>query len=148
MGSAATGCLGKPLTPNRSCASHNLPCGTKIYIEELKGVINDDGIFVVEDTGGHAFDFDIFISKNNASKIGKKSMNVKVISWGNNKMTVSYSHIIKYYMSLDKKDGGNRISRYHKAWQLYNEMDGKLIKFYKFNDEDKDITKQSWYNSI
>ena len=57
-GSVSKGCTGKELTPNRSCASHNIPVGTKIYIEDLKGVINDDGIFIVEDTGGHGFDFD------------------------------------------------------------------------------------------
>lgn len=148
LGSGSIGCTGKKLTPNRSCASHNLPCGTKIYIEELKGVVNSDGIFIVEDTGGHCFDFDIFVSKDKSSKVGKKSMNVKVISWGNDKMTVSYTYIIKYYLNLDAKDGKNRIKRYHDAWKMYNEMGGKLIKFYKFNDEDKDITNQSWYNSL
>ena len=148
LGSTATGCTGKPLTPNKSCASHNLPCGTKIYIEELKGVVNDDGIFVVEDTGGHCFDFDLFVSKDKSSKVGKQSMNVKVISWGNDKMTTSYTHVIEYYINLDKKDGNNIIQRYHEAWNMYKEMGGKLINFHKFNDEDKDIMNKAWYNSL
>lgn len=148
LGSTSTGCTGKTLTPNRSCASHNLPCGTKVYIEELKGIVNDDGIFIVEDTGGHGFDFDIFVSKNKSSLVGKKSMNVKVISWGNDKLTSSYTYIIEYYLKLDAKDGKGRIKRYHDAWSLYNSMGGKLINFFKFNNEDQSIKNKSWYNSI
>lgn len=52
--SGKIGCMGTTLKENYSCASHNMPCGTKIYIPSLKGVINDTGIFEVEDTGGNA----------------------------------------------------------------------------------------------
>ena len=148
LGSGSNGCTGKPLTPNKSCASHNMPCGTKIYIEALKGVVNDDGIFIVEDTGGHCFDFDIFVSKDKSSKVGKQSLDVKVISWGNDKMTASYTYIIEYYLKLDAQDGKGRIDRYRDAWKKYNEMDGKLIKFFKFKDEDKTITSKPWYNQV
>ncbi len=135
------GCTGKELTPNRSCASHNIPVGTKVYIESLKGVINSDGIFIVEDTGGHGFDFDIFTSKENATKIGNKCSNVKVISWGTGKTTCSYTYIIEYFIKQ------NRIHNYTKIWNNYKKK-GKLINFWKFNDEDKNIKKKSWYNKI
>ena len=148
LGSTSKGCSGIKLIPNYHCASHNLPCGTKIYIEELKGVVNKDGIFEVQDTGGHGFDFDLYVSKDKSSKVGKRAMNVKVISWGKDKMTTSYTYIIEYYMKKDKKDGKNRIQRYHKAWESYLSLGGKLINFYKFNSEDKDIKNKSWYKSI
>ena len=52
LGSGTKGCMGTELTPNYSCASHNIPCGTKVYIPALKGAVNSTGIFNVEDTGG------------------------------------------------------------------------------------------------
>ena len=135
------GCTGKELTPNRSCASHNIPVGTEIYIESLKGVINNDGIFVVEDTGGHGFDFDIFTSVENAGKIGNIYKNVKFLKWGNGKITSSYTYIIEYFIKQ------NRIQNYKKIWSNYKDK-GKLINFLKFNDEDKDISKKSWFTQI
>ena len=131
------GCMGTILKENYSCASHNLPCGTKIYIPSLKGIINKDGIFEVEDTGGMSFDFDIFISNNLKNKIGKKNMDVYVLSWGNKKLTCSYTYIINYF----KKQG--RFEQYRKSWELYLKMGGKLIDFWKFNKEDKDLDKHS-----
>ena len=140
-GSASKGCTGKELTPNRSCASHNIPVGTKIYIEDLKGVVNNDGIFIVEDTGGHGFDFDIFTSNENAKKIGNIYKNVKVLSWGTGKLTCSYTYIIEHFI----KQG--RINNYKKIWSNYKDK-GRLINFWKFNDEDKNIKQKSWYNEI
>lgn len=135
--STQTGCMGTPLTENYSCASHNIPCGTLVYIPKLKGIINKDGIFEVEDTGGMSFDFDIFISKDLKGKIGKKNMDVYVIKWGNKKMTTSYTYIINYF----KKQG--RFEQYRKSWKLYLQMGGKLINFFKFNDEDKKLDKEN-----
>ena len=148
LGSTSKGCSGIKLIPNYHCASHNLPCGTKIYIEELKDVVNKDGIFEVQDTGGHGFDFDLYVSKDKSSKVGKRAMKVKVISWGKGKMTISYSRIIEYYLELDKKDGKGRIQKYHKAWKSYLNLGGKLINFYKFSSEDKDIKKKPWYKDL
>ena len=148
LGSTSKGCSGIKLIPNYHCASHNLPCGTKIYIEELKGVVNKDGIFEVQDTGGHGFDFDLYVSKDKSSKVGKRAMNVKVISWGKDKMTTSYTSIIEYYMKKDKEDGKNRIQKYHKAWESYLSLGGKLINFYKFNSEDKEIRSKAWYKDL
>lgn len=140
-GSVPIGCTGKELTPNRSCASHNIPVGTKIYIEDLKGVINDDGIFTVEDTGGHGFDFDIFTSNENIGKIGNIYSNVKVIKWGTGKITSSYTHIIEYFIKQ------NRINKYKKIWSNYKDK-GRLINFFDFNEEDKNIKDKPWYNNI
>ena len=50
LGSGSKGALGTKLVPNYSCASHNLPYGTKVYIAGLKGKVNSDGIFEVHDT--------------------------------------------------------------------------------------------------
>lgn len=130
-----TGSMGTTLKENYSCASHNMPCGTKIYIPSLKGIINKDGIFEVEDTGGMSFDFDIFISADKKGKVGKKNRDVYVLSWGNKKMTCSYTYIINYY----KKQG--KFERYRKSWELYLKMGGKVIDFFKFNDEDKKLNK-------
>ena len=132
-----TGCMGTALTENYSCASHNMPCGTIIYIPALKGVINKDGIFEVEDTGGMSFDFDMFISNSNKGKIGKKNMDVYVLKWGNKKMTTSYTYIINYF----KKQG--RFEQYRKSWELYLKMGGKLVNFWKFKDEDKNLNKNN-----
>ena len=75
-------------------------------------------------------------------------MDVKVISWGKDKMTSSYTYIIEYYMKLDKKDGKNRIKRYHAAWKSYLSLGGKLINFYKFNSEDKNIKSKPWFKDL
>ena len=136
-GSKQKGCMGTVLTENYSCASHNMPCGTIIYIPALKGVINKDGIFEVEDTGGMSFDFDMFISNSNKGKIGKKNMDVYVLKWGNKKMTTSYTYIINYF-----KNNG-RFEQYRKSWELYLKMGGKLIDFWKFNSEDKKLNKNN-----
>ena len=129
------GSLGTVLKENYSCASHNMPCGTKIYIPSLKGVINSDGIFEVEDTGGMSFDFDIFVSNNKKGKIGKQAREVYIISWGNKKMTTSYTYIINYF----KKKG--TFEKYRKSWEMYLKLGGQLIDFWKFNDEDKKLNK-------
>ena len=129
------GCMGTTLKENYSCASHNMPCGTKIYIPSLKGVINKDGIFEVQDTGGMAFDFDIFISRDKIGKVGKKNREVYVLSWGNKKMTTSYTYIINYFKKR------NEFEKYRKAWDMYLKMNGQLIDFFKFNSEDKKLNK-------
>lgn len=63
-------------------------------------------------------------------------------------MTVSYTHIIEYYLKLQAQDGFNRIARYHDAWEMYKSMGGKLINFFKFNEEDKNIKNKEWYSKL
>lgn len=135
--STRIGCMGTELKENYSCASHNIPCGTLIYIPSLKGIINKDGIFEVEDTGGMSFDFDIFISSDLKGRIGKVKRDVYVIKWGNKKMTTSYTYIINYF----KKQG--TFEKYRKSWELYLKLGGQLINFFKFNDEDKNLDKDN-----
>lgn len=115
--------------------------GTKIYIEELKGVVNDDGVFIVEDTGGHGFDFDIFTSNENTKKIGNIYKNVKVLKWGTGKVTSSYTYIIEYFIKQ------NRLNNYKDIWNNYKDK-GRLINFFMFNEEDKNIKNKSWYKDI
>ena len=127
------GCMGTALTENYSCASHNIPCGTKLYIPSLKGVVNITGVFEVEDTGGMSFDFDMFISNDKKGKIGKKNMDVYVLQWGNKKLTCSYTYIINYFKN------NNRFEIYRASWDSYKKMNGQLIKFWKFNNEDSTL---------
>ena len=82
-----------------------------------------------------AFDFDMFISNSKRGKVGKQNREVYVLSWGNKKMTTSYTYIINYF----KKNG--RFEGYRKAWEMYLKMGGQLIDFFKFNDEDKKLDK-------
>lgn len=126
------GCAGDTLVPNYSVASHNLPCGTKIYIPSLKGKINNNGIFEVMDTGGCSFDFDMYLGDDNIGKIGNSYEDVYVLQWGNGKMTSSYTYVV----DLFKKQG--RFEKYATSWREYKEK-GKLIRFFKFNDEDKNL---------
>ena len=133
--SGKLGCMGTVLKENYSCASHNMPCGTIIYIPSLKGVVNDTGIFEVEDTGGMSFDFDIFTGGSSRNKVGKKNRDVYVLSWGNKKLTCSYTYIINYF----KKQ--NTFERYRKSWEQYLKMGGKIIDFWKFNSEDRNLNK-------
>ena len=91
----------------------------------------------MQDTGGMAFDFDIFISRDKIGKVGKQNREVYVLSWGNKKMTSSYTYIINYF----KKQG--RFEQYRKSWELYLKMGGQLIDFFKFNSEDKNINKNN-----
>ena len=109
--------------------------GTKVYIKALEGVVNDNGIFIVEDTGGPCFDFDIFTSE---PKFGKKVLDVKVLEFGKGKITSSYTSMCKYFV----KNG--IFDKFKVSWEFYKK-NGKLVRFLKFNNEDKDIKKQPWY---
>ena len=126
------GCTGETLIPNYSVASHNIPAGTIVYIPSLKGVVNKDGLFKVMDTGGHCFDFDVCLSEDKKGKIGRKLADVYIVEWGKGKVLPSYTFAI----NLLTKRG--TINKYQKAWENYQKQ-GKLFKFYQFNDEDKNL---------
>jgi N-acetylmuramoyl-L-alanine amidase CwlA len=120
----------------RYCASHNLPYGTQVYIPDLaqKGI--GDGIFTVVDTGGHFFDFDIHVPNAYASKIGKGNHDVYILRPGTGTakdagVTASYTYIANYY----KRKG--QWPKLVSAWNTYQKMNGKLIHFHQFNQEDK-----------
>lgn len=120
---------------DKSCAAHNLPFGTKIYIPDLKGKINSTGIFTVEDTGGFCFDFDMFTSsKKNVTGFHT----AYIISYGSGKTAASYTYAKKV---CDQKYGANAFTS---AWKQYMTHGGCLIHFSKFNSEDANA---SWWKS-
>ena len=92
----------------------------------------------------NSYIFYFLISKFLLLKIvefSKNNKNVKVLSWGNEKLTCSYTYIIEHLIKQ------KRIDNYKKIWSNYKDK-GRLINFWKFNDEDKNIKQKSWYNEI
>ena len=132
---SGAGASGMGCTYNATCASHNMPYGTKIYIPGLAGQAGN-GIFTVTDTGGCFFDFDIFTN----TWSGKTNMDAYVLSWGSGKTAASYTWAIDYYV------GNGRWSGLIKPWNTYKNMGGKLINFTKYNSEDANITSHAHYN--
>ena len=132
---SGAGASGMGCTYNATCASHNMPYGTKIYIPDLAGKAGN-GIFTVTDTGGCFFDFDIFTS----TWSGKANMDAYVLSWGTGKTAASYTWAINYYL------GNGRWSGLIAPWNTYKNMGGKLINFTKYNQEDATITSHPNYN--
>jgi beta-lactamase superfamily II metal-dependent hydrolase/N-acetylmuramoyl-L-alanine amidase CwlA/3D (Asp-Asp-Asp) domain-containing protein len=124
-----------PLVYNAHCASHNIPYGTKIYIPDLAGQAGN-GIFTVQDTGGCFFDFDIYTTTWG----GKKNMDAYVLEWGSGKTAASYTWAINFYL----KNG--RWSGLVPAWNTYKNMNGKLMNFTKYNQEDVNIKSHPNYN--
>ena len=132
---SGAGASGMGCTYNATCASHNMPYGTKIYVPDLAGKAGN-GIFTVTDTGGCFFDFDIFTS----TWSGKANMDAYVLSWGSGKTAASYTWAINYYL------GNGRWSGLIAPWNTYKNMGGKLINFTKFSQEDATITSHPNYN--
>jgi 3D (Asp-Asp-Asp) domain-containing protein len=120
---------------NSTCASHNLPYGTKIFIPGLVGQAGQ-GIYTITDTGGPLFDFDICTS----SWAGKTNMDAYVLEWGTGKVAGSYTYFIDYYLER------NTWSTYVDAWNTYKNMGGKLIGCTKFSQDDANITSHPHYN--
>jgi cell wall-associated NlpC family hydrolase len=131
MGASGLGCI-----YNETCASHNMPYGTMIYIPALKEQLGGSGILKVTDTGGPLFDFDIFTKSN----IGKANHDVYILEWGDRKVAQGYKYFINYY--LDR----GVWPTYTSAWNKYKEMNGKLMFFLKFNVDDADIQSHPNYN--
>jgi 3D (Asp-Asp-Asp) domain-containing protein len=125
-----------PLVYNAHCASHNMPYGTKIYIPDLAGQAGN-GIFTVQDTGGCFFDFDIYTTTWG----GKKNMDAYVLEWGSGKVAASYTWAMDLYNS---RGTWNSLKS---AWNTYKNMNGKLVNFLKYNQEDANITSHPNYNS-
>ena len=130
-----TGSSGMGCVFNSTCASHNIPYGTKIYVPALVGKAGE-GIYTVTDTGGPLFDFDICTG----SWSGKENMDVYVLEWGTGKAAGSYTYFIDYYLK------NNRWQNYIKAWNTYKNMNGKLMNYTKFNQEDATLKSHAHYN--
>ena len=122
------------LENGKTCASHNMPYGTKLYIPSLKSQLGGDGIVTVTDTGGPTFDFDLYTS----SSVGKVNADVYVIEWGTGKVAPSYTWGLNYYS--DSQWAGLK-----SAWNKYKSMNGKLMSFLKFSQEDANIKNHKRY---
>jgi 3D (Asp-Asp-Asp) domain-containing protein len=129
-GSSGLGCV-----YNSTCASHNMPYGTKIYIPDLAGKVGD-GVLTVTDCGGPFFDFDINTNTWNE----KTNLDVYVLEWGTGKNATSYTFSINEQVKLGQWD------KYKSAWGIYKNMGGKLVNFHKYNSEDSSITTHPNYN--
>ena len=133
---SGAGASGMGCEYNKTCASHNMPYGTKIYIPQLADKLGGDGVLTVTDTGGPLFDFDIFTTSN----VGKVNADVYVLEWGTGAVAKGYQYFIDYYL----KNG--QWSKYKSAWNKYKEMGGKLITFTKFSQDDSNIKNHPNYN--
>ena len=129
-GSSGMGC-----TYNATCASHNMPYGTKIYIPYLAGKAGD-GVFTVTDCGGPFFDFDI----NTNTWSEKVNADAYVLEWGTGKNATSYTYAIEEQVKLNQWD------KYKSAWGIYKNMGGKLINLHKFDATDSNIKTHARYN--
>ena len=126
-----------PITYNAHCASHNMPYGTKIYIPDLAGKAGT-GIYTVQDTGGCFFDFDIYTT----TWSGKTNMDAYVLEWGtSSKIAESYTWAMDLY---NKRGTWGKLKA---AWVAYKNMNGKLVNFHKYRNEDANIKNHPNYNS-
>ena len=128
---------GLGLKNNATCAAHNLPYGTTVYIPSLAGVIGN-GVFTVTDTGGPFFDFDIYSSAY--SSIGKKTRDAYILTWGTGATSASYTWGLNFYSDSQWK---NLVG----AWHTYKDMGGKLITFTKYKSDDANVKTNKRYNS-
>ena len=130
-GASGLGCV-----YNSTCASHNMPYGTKIYVPGLAGKAGN-GVFTVTDTGGCFFDFDIFTNTWNS----KENMDAYILEWGSGKIAKSYTWAMDLYNSR------GTWGKLKSAWVNYKNMGGKLVNFLKYNQEDTNIKNHPNYNS-
>ena len=130
-GSGSASGLG--LENGKTCASHNIPYGTKIYFPSLKSKLGD-GVVTVTDTGGPLFDFDIYTNAG----IGKINADAYVLSWGSGKVAASYTEMIDFYNDA-------QWSNLKSAWNKYKSMNGKLISFLQYSQKDANIKNHPRY---
>ena len=128
---------GLGLEYNKTCASHNIPYGTKIYIPQLADKLGGDGVLTVTDTGGCSFDFDIYTT----SDIGKQNVDVYILEWGTGSVAPSYTWALNYYVNNNNWDSSKK-----KAWDAYKNMNGKLMTFTRYNQEDSNLKNHPNYN--
>jgi hypothetical protein len=108
--------------------------GTKLYIPKLKDKLNTDGIIIVTDTGNPTFDFNIYTNTH----IEKTNMDVYVFEWGTGEVAPSYAWGLNYYTNSQWEIIKN-------MWTKYKYMNGKLINFLQFNQEDTNIKNNKRY---
>ena len=125
---------GLGLENGKTCASHNIPYGTKVYFPSLKDKLGGDGIVTVTDTGGPIFDFDLYTTKS----VGNINADAYILSWGTGKTAPSYTWGLNFYSD-------SQWNRLKTAWSKYKSMNGQLISFLKFNQEDANIKNHKRY---
>ena len=155
------GASGAMCIPSESniVAAHNMPYETVIYIKELDGKGGggtvafknwlgitthtknlgqvNNGVFIVGDTGGPYFDFDICTNKFS----NKGNMDVLVLEWGKSK--------IPFWSFTDAiNNEGRAFPKYPDAIRSYKRMNGTTINFFKFKDKDKGLSQSSKWTSI
>ena len=128
------GSSGLGLENGKTCASHNLPYGTKIYFPYLKELLGGDGIVVVTDTGSPVFDFDIYTNKG----LGKINTDAYILSWGTGEPAPSYTWALN---NCDNEQWKNIKT----SWKKYKAMNGKLVNFLQYNTEDAYIKNNKRY---
>ena len=125
-----------------SIAAHNMPYGTKVYIPDLKGIVNSTGIFTVEDKACYCSDFDIFTSTRvKSEQIMNATANgstVYILEWGEGNLAWSFS-AAGDYATKNFKD------TFAASWKDYKANYAATLGFTIFNTEDLYIKNKSWY---
>ena len=147
-GGDGTTASGQRPVAGKTCAGHNMPYGTKIYIPAMKGRAGcKTGIFTVNDTGGFCFDFDLFLHQTSDKQAGNMlgspfNTDVYVLEWGKGKNASSFTDMIKvcnkYY----------NLSSFHLAWTKYMANGGVTLNFLKYSNEDANIRNSSWWKRL
>lgn len=146
-----------PLNLGRTCGSFNLPYGTKIYIQSLKGKsITDgngktvicDGIFTVNDTGVGGTDFDLYMSTKsdtNAENIfgNTRREDVYILSYGS-----GYGYAWSYTQSYEWAYNHGGLTPYKTAFKDYIKYGGTLINFLKFKSNDANIRNSTYWSIL
>ena len=146
---AATASGQRPVA-GKTCACHNMPYGTKIYIPALKGKCGSTGIFTCNDTGGMCFDFDLFLHQTSdteagriLSKTGITRADVYVLEWGTGRIASSFTDMVK---AVEKY--APPLSQYKVAWKSYWEYGGQTINFTKFRNDDLNIKNTKYWDQL
>ena len=146
------GNVGKPTNSgeypqvNKTCATHNIPYGTEIYIPKVKSGTNG-GVFRANDSGGGSIDFDLFtntISSTGMEPDGTPAP-VYILKWGTGRIAPSYTEGWKAVYAAPKYH--NSMGQFNKGWELYKKK-GALLYFTKFSNKDANIQSQPWYNDL
>lgn len=127
------GASGLGAVPGCTCAAHNMPYGTEIYFPDLKHLNkNSTGTWVVTDTGGPGFDFDILTTNvvHDGSIKGWSALTGKgyVVKWGDGSKGIAPS-----FKEMDRRTYG----KWTKNFNAYKKLGGCTINLTKWRQDDK-----------
>jgi murein DD-endopeptidase MepM/ murein hydrolase activator NlpD len=128
------GSSGMGVVDGCTVAAHNMPYGTKLYIPAIKQHCkSSDGTWIVTDTGGPGFDFDVFtnykVTDGSIKAWDGLTGKAYVVSWGNGK------GIAPSFKTSDKKTGGKWASNL----RAYRKLGGCTINLTKWRKDDIDF---------